>query len=221
MKDKKNILYVILCVLALLIVGGTTYAAFIYSNTGEENTIDTGTINFNYVEDDKALQITNPERISDEDAMISDNYFEFTISSSATGKVDVGYYVYLTTETSSDTSLDSSVKYYLTTVSDNIETAVTTPRYISNATPFDINTQSYNENATSRLLHSGYYTFNNEASVKNTTYRYRMWIDQNYPTQSYQTTEGEGSHIISSSKITYKVKINVLGIDGRPVEITN
>jgi len=221
MKNNKNILYAIIAIGVILVIGGVTYAAYTFSNIGSENKINTGTINFNYVEDDTGLQIVNPEKISDEDAMISDNYFEFTISSSATGKVDVGYYIYLTTDSSNNTTLDNQVKYYLTSVNDSVETAINGPIYIANSTPFDVNTLNYSENSSNRLMHSGYYSFNNDDTIKQTTYRFRMWLDENYMANEYQVTEGQGSHIISSSKTTYKVKINVLGVDGQPVEIIN
>ena len=221
MKVKKNIFYFIICIGISLMTVSLSYAAYTFSQVGSENKINTGIINFNYVENETALQVINPTSVSDNIAKISDDYFEFTVSSSATGKVDVGYYIYLTTDSSNDTSLNNIIKYYLTSVNGTTETVIVEPTYIANTTPFNVDSLAYSASSQNRLIYSSYYSFNNDSSLKSTTYRYRMWIDSSYFDNIYQTTENDGSHQISLTQVTYKVKINVLGVDGKPIEITN
>jgi len=221
MKDNKKIVYLLASIGIIFVIVGVAYAAYTYSKIGEENKINTGVINFSYVEDDEALQVSNPSKITDEDAKVSDKYFEFTVSSSATGKVDVGYYIYIATDSSNSSSLNNVVKYYLTSVNGTTETLVAGPTFIANTTPFNVDTLTYNATSQNRLIHSGYYNFNNDSTTKSTTYRYRMWADSSYFDDAYNITENEGSHQISLYSVTYKVKINVLGVDGQPIEITN
>ncbi len=220
MKNSKNLLYVIITILCVLLIVAVSYALYIYSATGEENKINTGTINFNYIEDDTALNIVNPNPISEDDAKTSSDYFEFTVSSSATGIIDVGYYIYLTTNSSNSTSLNDYVKIYLTKVNNDVEESVLEPTLVSNLTPFNVDTLVYNAASFDKLIYSSYYAFNNDSTLQSTIYRFRMWVDSSYFDSSYNITENDGLHEITTTQASFKITINVKGVNGRPITIT-
>ena len=219
MKNNKNVLYVIITFFCILLIIGISYALYIYSATGNENKINTGTINFNYIENDTALNIQNPNPVSDNDAKVSNDYFEFTVSSSATGIIDVGYYIYLTTSNENSASLNNYVKIYLTKVNDDIETEVVTPTLISSLIPFDVGSLTYNSTSLNRLIYSSYYAFNNDSTLQSTIYRFRMWVDSSYFDSSYNITENEGTHEISTTQASFKITISVKGVNGKPITI--
>lgn len=219
MKKNKVILYTIIIVVILFFSIGITFALYNYDFLGSINELGTGTINFKYIENDKALQIVNPNSVSDDIAKNSSSYFEFTISAAATGKIDTSYYIYLTTDINNDNNLNNYIKAYLTKVTETEEIGVINPTFISSLTPFDVNTLSYNSNSSSRMIYSNYFTFNNDSTLKSITYRYRMWIDSNYLNNIYNINEENGVHEITTSSINYKVKINVKGTNGKPITI--
>jgi len=221
MKKKSIKFYLIVSISLILLIVGVTYAASFITIYGKENKINTGIINFNFTEGTTGLNIQNNEGVDDEIAKTSNQYFEFKVSASGTGKIDVGYYVYLTPDNANDPALNNYVKYYLTNVVDQTETPVIGPALISDTIPFNTDTIAYDEISSNRLIHTGYYSFNDDSTLQSTTYRYRMWLDSSYEKEELDITEnGEGSHIISTTKTIYKVKINVLGVDGKPVTIT-
>lgn len=219
MKNNKNVLYVIITFFCVLLIIGISYALYIYSATGNENKINTGTINFNYIENDTVLNIQNPNPVSDDDAKVSNNYFEFTVSSSATGIIDVGYYIYLTTSNENSASLNNYVKMYLTKVNDDIETEVVAPTLISSLIPFDVGSLTYNSTSLNRLIYSSYYAFNNDSTLQSTIYRFRMWVDSSYFDSSYNITENGGTHEISTTQASFKITISVKGVNGKPISI--
>lgn len=219
MKNNKNFLYVIITFFCVLLIIGISYALYIYSATGNENKINTGTINFNYIENDTVLNIQNPNPVSDDDAKVSNDYFEFTVSSSATGIIDVGYYIYLTTSNENSASLNNYVKMYLTKVNDDVETEVVAPTLISSLIPFDVGSLTYNSTSLNRLIYSSYYAFNNDSTLQSTIYRFRMWVDSSYFDSSYNITENEGTHEISTTQASFKITISVKGVNGKPITI--
>lgn len=227
MKKKSISFYLIIGISLILLIVGVAYAASSITILGNENKINTGIINFNFTESDTGLKIESNGNVSDEDAKISDEYFEFTVSASGTGKVDVGYYIYLTTDSTNNSALNGSIKYYLTSVNGETETPIAGPTLISETIPFNIDTLTYEENSNNRIIHTGYYSFNNDNTLQSTTYRYRMWnyssseSDGSENNQANIIEDGNGSHQVGLGSATYKVKINVLGVDGKTITITN
>lgn len=80
-KNENKMKIILTVVGILLIIGittGVTYAFFNYTKTGEENTIRTGTIEFDY-QDVQPLQLSNQFPISEEE-ITDNNKLTFTIS---------------------------------------------------------------------------------------------------------------------------------------------
>ena len=109
----------------LFITAGISYAFFTYSREGlEENTIESGAITFHYQEDSRSISLTNAMPISDEAGIAQENYFDFTITSKTSNTIKIPYYVTVKRK-GNDSSLDTSVKLYLTEVNNNVETPLT------------------------------------------------------------------------------------------------
>lgn len=91
---KKVFLSVLGVAILLVAVIGVSFAAFNYSNVGNENSISTGSITMSYSEAFAGILLEDALPISDADALATDapgpkNSFEFTVSSAATGTDEI------------------------------------------------------------------------------------------------------------------------------------
>ena len=100
-KSKKQMFAVIAVFTLLLFVGGTTYAFFNYTRTGAQNTVRTGTINFNSSQTNNTVSITNLFPISATD--INNPSYENNI-----GKVEI--------TVTGDTTYSGGIEYKLSIV---------------------------------------------------------------------------------------------------------
>lgn len=197
--SSKQILLSVLGVAILVVaVVGISFAAFSYSKTGEkENTITTGTITMSYTEGKNGITLTDALPITDDagKALSAEGqYFDFTVNAKIVGKgttkID-----YVITATEVTTSLPSTgVKAYLTSNTDaTVELAPT----IVSTLPLTESGNSAGAPVGEHILKSGSISTTDNSVNETTTYRLRMWVDQNYQAPSSQQV--------------YSIKVNVYG----------
>ncbi len=197
--SSKQILISILGVAILIVaVVGISFAAFTYVGTGTTtNTITTGTITMSYTEDTNGITLSNALPMTDEAGKAlsgEDQYFDFTVNAKIVGKgttkID-----YVITATEVTTSLpNTGVKVYLTSNTDaKVELAPT----LVSALPLTQAGNSAGATAGERILKSDSISTTDTSVDQTTTYRLRMWVDQNYEAPSEQQI--------------YSIKVNVYG----------
>lgn len=205
---KKGIIITSLVIIvAALAIVSYSFAKLAFSDESGENKIQTGTIMVTYSESE-ALSILSESGTADETAKISDNYFAFSVKGSATGKITLDYYIYMTPDTNN--TLDpTAIKLYLTSVTDTndsveSETEVETLKYITEYKKFDAS--KYQESTTSedRLLHQDQFTFNNDNTIQTRNYRLRVWLDENY---QVEPTNDNGTYTVDSKTFTFKINV--------------
>lgn len=197
--SSKQILISILGVAILIVaVVGISFAAFTYARTGTTtNTITTGTITMSYTEGKNGITLTDALPITDDagKALSAEGqYFDFTVNAKIVGKgttkID-----YVITATEVTTSLPSTgVKAYLTSNTDaTVELAPT----IVSTLPLTESENSAGAPVGEHILKSGSISTTDNSVNETTTYRLRMWVDQNYQAPSTQQV--------------YSIKVNVYG----------
>ncbi len=197
--SSKQILISILGVAILIVaVVGISFAAFTYARTGTTtNTITTGTITMSYTEGKNGITLTDALPITDDagKALSAEGqYFDFTVNAKIVGKgttkID-----YVITATEVTTSLPSTgVKAYLTSNTDaTVELAPT----IVSTLPLTESGNSAGAPVGEHILKSGSISTTDNSVNETTTYRLRMWVDQNYQAPSTQQV--------------YSIKVNVYG----------
>lgn len=158
-----KILLVIAIVVTLISGLSTTYAFFIYRNTGSNVSLETGEISITFANDKNYIDVDTSYPISDEMGKVSPYYSDFTIDA-ITNNVDIRYEIQIVPN--SDNTIDSQyIKVYLTDQNDNPLTTVKTYDSLEEA--------DYNNDA--KMVYSGYMT---KSMSKN--FRLRVWIDENY-----------------------------------------
>ena len=197
--SSKQILISILGVAILIVaVVGISFAAFTYARTGTTtNTITTGTITMSYTEGKNGITLTDALPITDDagKALSAEGqYFDFTVNAKIVGKgttkID-----YVITATEVTTSLPSTgVKAYLTSNTDaTVELAPT----IVSTLPLTESGNSAGAPVGEHILKSDSISTTDNSVNETTTYRLRMWVDQNYQAPSSQQV--------------YSIKVNVYG----------
>ena len=197
--SSKQILLSVLGVAILVVaVVGISFAAFTYARTGTTtNTITTGTITMSYTEGKNGITLTDALPITDDagKALSAEGqYFDFTVNAKIVGKgttkID-----YVITATEVTTSLPSTgVKAYLTSNTDaTVELAPT----IVSTLPLTESGNSAGAPVGEHILKSGSISTTDNSVNETTTYRLRMWVDQNYQAPSSQQV--------------YSIKVNVYG----------
>lgn len=189
---KKEIIISVVAILVLIVaVVGVTYAAFTFTGTGTKaNTITTGTITFNYTEATNGISLVNAQPIadsvgkvlteSDEANGVMQGYFDFTVTSTASGSSAINYEVYGVDESPAENALDSQyVKVYLTD-GDTTETAMT--GYTGEVPTFNSLTTAESDADAKRLY---YGTFNGSGTQK---FRLRIWVSDAYTVNNVSKT---------------------------------
>lgn len=187
-KDSKKILLSVLGVAILIVaVVGISFAAVSLSATSGENTIRTGTITVSYSESENGILLTNALPTDDETGITlagDREYFDFTVSTGASGKVTVPYELNVTevgvTEGKNKLSNDL-VKVYLTKVNQDAEEAVLQPTLVK-----DLTDSTLRLGSKKLLAISDEYTAQGTTTVK---YRLRMWISTDATTDDIQNAE--------------------------------
>ena len=196
-KNKKNILILGLILLMVIAIVGVSWAVFNYSALGTKvNTITTGSITMTYTESDNVINLEGALPTTDKTGKALSDYFEFTVSSSISGNVNINYEISAKKE--SGTLDDQYIKLYLTRVTSSGEEELMTP-------------ETYNEETSSNTYtgrpanEMSLYTSSMNSSESN-TYRLRMYVDESYNPQG----DGGGK--------TFSVRVNVYGQDGVNIE---
>ncbi len=122
---KRRLLQIFIFIFGFLgIIIASSYAVFIFAQEGsKENTISTGSIDFNFTEDTTGIEIIEAMPITDAagKALLNSNaslgvvtgHFDFTVTNSTAGEATINYSVFLK-ESASNTLNSDYVKIYLT-----------------------------------------------------------------------------------------------------------
>ncbi|HIS38620.1 MAG TPA: hypothetical protein IAB45_03820 [Candidatus Onthousia faecavium] len=200
-KKKEKVIVLGLILIMIVAVIGVSYAAFSYTGTGQTvNSITTGAITMTYTESDNIITMDGALPTTDKTGTVrlkEGEYFDFTISSSITGNVNINYEISAKDVTTSDRKIDgSNIKLYLTRITeDGTEEELMSP-------------ETYNEESEAGRPSgemSLYASSMNSSETNN--YRLRMYVTEEYNPQ------GDGGGL------EFSVKINVYGKDGNPEDI--
>ena len=89
-KSKKSILILGLVLLMVIAIVGVSYAAYTYTGLGQKvNTITTGAITMTYTETENVINLSGALPTTDKTGKTLSDYFEFTVSSSISGDVNI------------------------------------------------------------------------------------------------------------------------------------
>ena len=187
--------------LSFIIIIGISYALIKFNFIGnKENIINVEGLKFTYNEVSTSLSLTSDDRLSDENGINSNKYFDFNVSLEKNIETGVEYYILLS---SNDTTNISNIKAYLTEINDSNETSVVNPVLLSNLPNENNNLQLY-----SNKIYPG--------ETKN--YRLRLWIDENFDESSSITISGNTSTgTITGLTFSFVVSVGVGNINvGKP-----
>lgn len=191
--NKKNVIMsIILVVLLIVLVIGSTYAIFSYVGVGKQsNVISSGALTFSYTESSNGIYLENAMPMSDSIGKTLQNdgknngYFDFNVSAKIVGTNTINYEVYTSKiNTSVDLNTDY-VKIYL------IDTTTNQP-----LTGYDGVVPTYSSlpdssiDSSSKRLYSGSFS-----STGVQSFRLRMWVADSY-------------NVTPDSK-QFKIKVNV------------
>ena len=197
LKNKKNILILGLVLLLIIAIIGVSYAAYTYTGLGQRvNTITTGSITMTYTETENVINLEGALPTTDRTGKTLSDYFEFTVSSSISGDVNINYEISAKKE--SGTLDNQYIKLYLTRVTASGEEELMTPETYNE----EVSSNSYTGRPANEM---SLYTSSMNSSESN-TYRLRMYVDESYNPQG----DGGGK--------TFSVRINVYGLDGVNIE---
>ena len=199
-KTRKEIIIVGLMLLLVIALIGVSWAVFNYSGLGTKlNTITTGSITMTYTESSNTISLTGALPTTDKTGMVRLNpgeYFDFTVSSTITGDVNINYEITAKDVTDSGArKIDgSNIKLYLTRLtSDGTEEQVMSPETYNEET----NANNFTGRPSGEM---SLYTSSMSSSESN-TYRLRMYVDEDYNPQ------GDGGNL------QFSVQVNVYGRD--------
>ena len=185
----------------------------------KEHFISTDTISFSYIENEDKISITSVNPLSDTDGKAQNNYFDFNLSSNATGTINLYYYIYFTIDPTS-TLANDYIKVYLTDGGNN---QIVEPTYISDLVPFSLDTFTYDANSNNYLLHTDNFSFNENASTQIKYYRFRMWYSEDRSSNNITITDSgndNNSHQAIISGGFLKLKINIYSSQNELTPIT-
>lgn len=187
--------------LLIIVVIGTSYAVFSYSEKGKvENTISTGAITFTYNEATNGISLTNAQPMtdnagkilqkSDDGSGVVQGYFDFSVSANMSNGVPIAYEVYGTVESGS-TMDPKYIKVYLT---DGATTEKPLDGYTGSVVPvYDGLTQAISDTKGKQLYTS---SFSKSTSQQ---FRLRLWISSDYAN--------------AATSQTFIMRVNVATID--------
>ena len=190
----KKALPIILLLLLITVIIGVTYAVYILTKIGNENTITTGLVSMSYTESTNVISIKDALPKSDAEGITQSEYFDFSVTSNLTLKenesVPVNYSIELETlnvDTGYTSLSDDQIKIYLENTDTN---KVIKNDLISNL-----------DGETTKRLYKTYHKHEYGTNSVTTNYRLRTWIDYNVDASKWNST----------NKYEYKFRINVNG----------
>jgi hypothetical protein len=187
-KEKKVLLSVLGVAILLAAVIGISFAAYnVTFDSGNANSISTGTIMVSYTEPTNAISILDAMPLEDSEGMKltgTNNTFDFTVSTKASNALTIPYTISLT-KVAGNTLLDSEVKVYLTKDGQEVLAPTKVSTLVANA----------RENSVTLYTTSDVFTTTGQ-EAKTTNYVLRMWVDKEVTVDATNTK-------------TYKAKVNV------------
>lgn len=166
---KKLVIMIFMVLLLIVIVGATSYAFFNYTKTGVNNTIETGTISFDFVNNNPNINIGNAFPIDSEDL---DTTYEstFTITSHNTITEGIMYRVYAVygeEVTGKTRLLDDVMSFQFIPATDGNGFTTTINNYSTAGSIQFVNGKA--------LISAG--LVKNTTDLTSKTYKIKMWID--------------------------------------------
>ena len=202
-KDKKHEkILILLVIILLLLIVGISFAYYRQKiNTGDTSVVIPKVV-VTYKEN---TNNSVSKRMKDEDAIKSDNYFDFNVSFETIGNISLGYIISI--EEDSNNNIDkNNMMVYLT---DTNDIAINDFKGTKG-----INLAKLNNNVIDKgniTLNNGKaYKYGTNEEIKNIiNYRLRYWVDNNFEITP-SVTDNDGLHIMESKVYTFKFKVNVL-----------
>ena len=179
MKNRKLVIILVSVFSFLMLIGGTSYAYFIYSKDIADVSVETGNMSINFSNSNN-INLSNILPLSTSVGMSSSNYIDFTIN----GTVDterIYYEVYVVpngNSTMSSNDINNYVRVYLTDQSNNAIKSARLYKYLNNSTK-----------SNGKILYQAVIEPNSNGTVKNENkdFRLRVWLDENYTGSSGAT----------------------------------
>ena len=167
----------------IFITIGMSYSFYSYGENGTtDNTISSGNIRFHYGEGNRGINISDAMPIPDDEGIIQEKYFDFTITSK-TSSSKIPYYITVRRK-GNDTSLDNAVKLFLTEVTNkNTSNENENPVVLANnksiskfseLTTYTNASLNIDSTKNEKILYKGEVPKNNTNYKKD--YRLRMWV---------------------------------------------
>lgn len=207
--SSRSVLLSVLGVAILIVaVVGISYAVFTFGQTGtKDNAVTTGTISMSYnegdINDNNLITINNAMPITDEAGKVLTSYFDFSVSSTITGKANVNYEIRaksIAPDASAVQLPATDVKLYLEKKDGGNYSDVITQKNDNVVPTFAINNKSTLTNPSvdtdTMLLYTG--EFANTTAAENTytdEFRLRMWLKEDA--------------VVDSTPKTFKVRVDV------------
>ncbi len=202
MKNKKEKIIILSLILIFIIaVIGVSYAAFSYTGTGNTvNSITSGAITMTYTESDNIITMDGALPTTDKTGTVrlkEGEYFDFTISSTIIGNVNINYEISAKDVTTGTRKIDgSNIKLYLTRITEE-----------ELMSPETYNEESAANDYTGRPAGEMSLYASSMNSSETNNYRLRMYVTEEYNPQ------GDGGGL------EFSIKINVYGKDGDKMPI--
>lgn len=204
----KNILLSVLGVAILVVaVVGISFALFTFTGASDNNTISSGTIAMSFSESTNGISLTNALPETDDQGKGESHYFDFSVSTQASGTVSIPYTITITpvagTGAFSGKDLaDSQVKVYLTSLTGGTETEVVAPTLVSGLTASTITGRE-----SSKTLYTK--TVSATSTTQVDDYRLRMWVDENVLPVDVTADPENNVEANQYSGLQYTLKVNV------------
>lgn len=202
-KDERHekILILLVIILLLLIIG----ISFAYYRQ-KINTGDTSVVIPKVVV--KYKENTNnsvSKKMKDEEAIKSDNHFDFDVSFETLGNISLGYVVSIEEDLNNNIDKDNMMVY----LTDTNDIAINDFKGTKGIKLAKLNNNVIDKGNIT-LNNGKVYKYGTNEEIKNIiNYRLRYWVDNNFEITPSVTNE-DGLHIMESKVYTFKFKVNVL-----------
>ena len=205
MKNKAK--YIILGILALLLVGGVSYAFvnFLLNGSTVSRVISSDLV-FTYDEKSEALSITSTDAMSDEDALKGENSFDFDVKGQSGANELISYAIILEKDSSS-TLEDEYVRLILTDEDKNIL-----------AGPINVADLSNDTSENTFVIYQNSFQFPSAEQVH--SYRLFSYLSENYKSEGdIVYDENDNAQTATIGGKSYEFRINVRTIEGLDVKV--
>ena len=192
--NKKMIIRLgLLIVMLLLVITGTSLAAYTWTHTGSNpNTISAVEVSMDLLEDSsEIISITNALPMEDSNGVYQNESFKFAVGTKTTANTTISYTIKidkLTTDTGYTPLDDTDIKVYLEDYDGNV---LVQPTLISDLTNY--------------VLYTGTQVHSTSIETVQHKFKLRAWIDE--------SLMDEAANWTTSTKLQYKFKISVTGTE--------